>query len=56
MSLSALREEVCRANRELVAALAMITLWFGNASGMDRAGGVLVIKPSRSPLGTSTTR
>ena len=45
MSLSALREEVCRANRDLVAA-GLVTLSFGNASGVDRAAGVLVIKPS----------
>src|SRR3954466_11867345 len=45
MSLSALREEVCRANRDLVAA-GLVTLSFGNASGVDREAGVLVIKPS----------
>ena len=45
MSVSALREEVCRANRDLVAA-GLVTLSFGNASGIDRGAGVLVIKPS----------
>jgi L-ribulose-5-phosphate 4-epimerase len=45
MSLSALRDEVCRANRDLVAA-GLVTLSFGNASGVDRDAGVLVIKPS----------
>jgi L-ribulose-5-phosphate 4-epimerase len=45
MPLSALREDVCRANRDLVAA-GLVTLSFGNASGVDRDAGVLVIKPS----------
>ena len=45
MSLTALRDEVCRANRDLVAA-GLVTLSFGNASGVDRAAGVMVIKPS----------
>lgn len=45
MSLSDLREQVCRANRDLVAA-GLVTLTFGNASGVDRDAGVLVIKPS----------
>ena len=45
MSLSALREEVCRANRDLVAA-GLVTLSFGNASGADRETGVMIIKPS----------
>ena len=48
MSLSALREEVCEANRALVAA-SLVTLSFGNASGVDRARGLLVIKPSGVP-------
>jgi L-ribulose-5-phosphate 4-epimerase len=45
MTLSVLRDEVCRANRDLVAA-GLVTLSFGNASGIDRAAGVIVIKPS----------
>ena len=45
MSLNALREEVCQANCDLVAA-GLVTLSFGNASGVDRVAGVLVIKPS----------
>jgi L-ribulose-5-phosphate 4-epimerase len=48
MSISALREEVWRANRALVDA-GLVTLSFGNASGVDRQGGVLVIKPSGVP-------
>ncbi len=40
-----LREEVCAANRDL-AASGLVALSFGNASGVDRAAGVLVIKPS----------
>src|SRR4051812_17925201 len=45
MPISALREQVCRANRDLVAA-GLVTLSFGNASGVDREAGVMVIKPS----------
>ena len=40
-----LREAVCDANRRL-AAVGLVTLSFGNASGVDRAAGVMVIKPS----------
>ena len=40
-----LREAVCDANRRL-AAVGLVTLSFGNASGVDRAAGVIVIKPS----------
>jgi L-ribulose-5-phosphate 4-epimerase len=47
-SLSALREEVLRANLALVEA-GLVTLSFGNASGVDRSAGVLVIKPSGVP-------
>lgn len=43
--LEALREQVCRANRALVEA-GLVTLSFGNASGVDRGAGALVIKPS----------
>lgn len=45
MGLAALREEVCRANLALVEA-GLVTLSFGNASGVDREAGVVVIKPS----------
>jgi L-ribulose-5-phosphate 4-epimerase len=51
MTLDALREEVCRANRALVSA-GLVTLSFGNASGVDRRAGVLVIKPSGVPYET----
>jgi L-ribulose-5-phosphate 4-epimerase len=51
MSLTALREDVCRANRDLVAA-GLVTLSFGNASGVDRSAGVMVIKPSGVPYET----
>jgi L-ribulose-5-phosphate 4-epimerase len=40
-----LREQVAEANRGLVAA-GLVTLSFGNASGVDRERGVLLIKPS----------
>ena len=45
MSLSELREQVCEANLELVRA-GLVTLSFGNASGVDRETGAVVIKPS----------
>ena len=45
MSLPVLREQVCQANRDLVAA-GLVALSFGNASGVDREAGVLAIKPS----------
>jgi len=45
MDLARLRDEVCEANQELVRA-GLVTLSFGNASGVDRDQGVLVIKPS----------
>src|ERR1035437_8375698 len=40
-----LRETVWRANLALVQA-GLVTLSFGNASGVDREAGVIVIKPS----------
>jgi L-ribulose-5-phosphate 4-epimerase len=43
-----LRDQVWRANQELVKA-GLVTLSFGNASGVDRGRGVLVIKPSGVP-------
>ncbi|HEY5519128.1 MAG TPA: L-ribulose-5-phosphate 4-epimerase AraD [Candidatus Limnocylindrales bacterium] len=45
MELPDLREQVCAANRELVAA-GLVTLAFGNASAVDRAADAMVIKPS----------
>jgi L-ribulose-5-phosphate 4-epimerase len=43
-----LREVVWRANQALVRS-GLVTLSFGNASGVDRKSGVLVIKPSGVP-------
>jgi L-ribulose-5-phosphate 4-epimerase len=43
-----LREQVWRANLGLVRA-GLVTLSFGNASGVDRAAGVMLIKPSGVP-------
>jgi L-ribulose-5-phosphate 4-epimerase len=48
MSFRALREEVLRANLSLVSE-GLVTLSFGNASGVDRGEGVFVIKPSGVP-------
>jgi L-ribulose-5-phosphate 4-epimerase len=48
LSLPHLREQVWRANQSLVRA-GLVTLSFGNASGVDREAGVLVIKPSGVP-------
>ena len=48
LSLPDLREQVWRANQELVRA-GLVTLSFGNVSGVDRDAGVLVIKPSGVP-------
>jgi len=44
----ALREAVWRANQSIVAA-GLVTLSFGNASGVDRDEGILLIKPSGLP-------
>jgi L-ribulose-5-phosphate 4-epimerase len=43
-----LRAQVVEANRDLVAA-GLVTLSFGNASAVDRACGVMLIKPSGFP-------
>lgn len=48
MSVADLREEVAAANRALAGA-GLVTLSFGNASGVDRDRDVLVIKPSGIP-------
>jgi len=42
---SAIREAVWRANQALMEA-GLVTLSFGNASGLDRSRGVMLIKPS----------
>ncbi|MEM1097427.1 MAG: L-ribulose-5-phosphate 4-epimerase AraD [Planctomycetota bacterium] len=45
MKLEALRTEVCEANRRLVDA-GLVTLTWGNVSGIDRQAGLVAIKPS----------
>jgi L-ribulose-5-phosphate 4-epimerase len=45
MNLTDLREEVCYANR-MLPATGLVTMHSGNASGLDRTSGRLVIKPS----------
>jgi L-ribulose-5-phosphate 4-epimerase len=45
VTLDALRDEVAAANRAIDRA-GLVTLSFGNASGVDRDAGVLLIKPS----------
>ena len=46
--LKSLKQRVCAANRDLVAA-GLVTLTWGNASGIDRERGLVVIKPSGVP-------
>ncbi|HOA74095.1 MAG TPA: L-ribulose-5-phosphate 4-epimerase [Phycisphaerae bacterium] len=53
MSLAELREEVCYANRMLPQA-GLVTMHSGNASGLDRSRGRLVIKPSGVDYDTLT--
>ena len=48
MSCLELRERVLRANLAIVEA-GLVTLTFGNVSGVDRAAGVMAIKPSGVP-------
>jgi L-ribulose-5-phosphate 4-epimerase len=48
MSLDSLREAVLEANLEVVRRGLVLYTW-GNASGIDRAGGLVVIKPSGVP-------
>ena len=48
MLLDALRKEVCMANRDLVRHN-LVTLTWGNASGIDRDRQLVVIKPSGIP-------
>lgn len=45
MNLKALREEVCWANK-MLPECGLVTMHSGNASGIERESGVLVIKPS----------
>jgi len=48
MMLESLRESVCTANCDLVRA-GLVTLTWGNVSGIDRQRGLIVIKPSGVP-------
>ena len=48
MALDELRERVFEANRQIVEA-GLVVLTFGNASAVDRAAGVMAIKPSGVP-------
>lgn len=50
-ALRALRAEVAEANAAIARA-GLVTLSFGNVSGVDREAGVLVIKPSGAPYTT----
>jgi L-ribulose-5-phosphate 4-epimerase len=52
-SLARLRADVAQANLEIHRA-GLVTLNFGNVSGVDRDGGVLAIKPSGVPYETLT--
>jgi L-ribulose-5-phosphate 4-epimerase len=45
MTLQQLKKEVCKANLDLVSK-GLVTQTWGNASGIDRARGLMVIKPS----------
>jgi len=53
MDLSTLREEVCHANKMLLTS-GLVTMHSGNASGLDRRSGRLVIKPSGVDYDTLT--
>jgi L-ribulose-5-phosphate 4-epimerase len=53
--LEKLKAEVCRANLDLVRKGLVIETW-GNASGVDRARGLMVIKPSGVPYDGMTPR
>ena len=48
MAIAELRERVFEANREIVKA-GLVVLTFGNTSAVDRAAGVMAIKPSGVP-------
>jgi len=45
MTFTQLRQEVCKANLDLVKK-GLVTQTWGNASGIDRARGIIIIKPS----------
>jgi L-ribulose-5-phosphate 4-epimerase len=51
VSVDDLREQVCAANVALVSS-GLVTLSFGNVSGVDRAAGIMLIKPSGVPYET----
>jgi L-ribulose-5-phosphate 4-epimerase len=51
MSLDELREQVRAANTALVRS-GLVTLSFGNVSGVDRSAGIMLIKPSGVPYET----
>ena len=53
--LERLKREVCRANLDLVKAGLVVETW-GNASGIDRQRGLVVIKPSGVPYAGMTPR
>jgi len=53
--LEALRTEVCEANLEIVRR-GLVLYTFGNASGVSRADGLIVIKPSGVPYEKMTPR
>jgi L-ribulose-5-phosphate 4-epimerase len=53
--LEQLKRDVCRANLDLVKAGLVIQTW-GNASGIDRRRGLVVIKPSGVPYDGMTPR
>ncbi len=55
MSLNSLRDEVFEANQELVRR-GLVVFTFGNASGLDRASGKVVIKPSGVPYDVLTPK
>ena len=48
MAYDNLKDAVCRVNQQLVSAGLVVLTW-GNASGADRAAGVMAIKPSGVP-------
>ena len=53
--LERLKREVCRANLDLVQSGLVVETW-GNASGIDRQRGLVVIKPSGVPYAGMTPR
>jgi L-ribulose-5-phosphate 4-epimerase len=55
MTLEQLKKEVCKANLRIVQEGLVIHTW-GNASGVDRERGVMVIKPSGVPYKGMTSR